>query len=66
MGAILAENLHLTCTGSLKVLLSENGQLPSGRSESNELQEVSSQKVSRHRNETRKGDHLFIVVSKNV
>ena len=60
MGASLAENT------SFKVLLSENGQLPSGRSESNELQEVSSQKVSRHRNETRKGDNLFIVVSKNV
>ena len=41
---------------SSKVLLSEDGQLPSGRSESNQLQEVPPQKVSRHRDETRKGD----------
>ena len=57
MGASLAENT------SFKVLLSENGQLPSGRSESNELQEVSSQKVSRHRDEARKGDHCSLLGS---
>ena len=60
MGASLAENT------SFKVLLSENGQLPSGRSESNELQEVSSQKVSRHRDEARKGDHCSLLGSENV